>query len=153
MKTMLLQPLNDLLVFGGAHLQTTITSSKMFASNEIQWIKVKRSISQIITTLKSIANEIDIPGLHPWSSWSLPAHLIQLFSLRERRFLKGCQLTQVCWLWNKDSHEIPNLVHRECDEGSVGCPQWKAIKAWAVYGTSDFSLWAFRRIFISVSWM
>lgn len=49
------------------------------------------------------------------------------------------------------SHDIPNLVHRQCDDGSVGCPQWKAIKATAVYGTSHFSLWALRRIFISVS--
>ncbi len=28
-------------------------------------------------------------------------------------------------------HEMPNLVHRERDEGSVGCPQWKAIRAGA----------------------
>lgn len=92
-----------------------------------------------------------LPGLHGLRQGT--AHLIQLFNLSLRLFLTG--LRQVCWPaleqslpWNAEPR--PRRV-RWGDSGVSAVESYSSGSCF--YGTSDFSLWAFRRIFISVSWM
>lgn len=80
-----------------------------------------------------------------WDPWWSPSLVSTVYCRAQHTWVSSSIWARDCFWqdwdrcvdphWNKVFHEMPNLFHRERDEGSVGCPQWKAIRAGAAVFT------------------
>lgn len=140
------QPQNDLRVFCGAQLQTTTTSGDLHP-----FVFYNRELKANILTALLYFRKYNKCQWDPW--WS-PSRVSAVYSRAQHTWFSSSIWARDCFWqdwdrcvdphWNKVFHEMPNLVHRECDEGIVGCPQWKAIQAEAV-------LWNFWFLSLGIS--